>query len=106
MISDGWWITGKPPDESARRPLEPEELVERDGKMYILEPNDFTHIFDPETSKTPENQKQIAALDLDSPWIGACGQLVKLRQFVSTKAKIPPTCRQCLEIYQKEYARK
>lgn len=106
MISDSWWITGKPPDESARRPLEPEELVERDGKMYILEPNDFTHIFDSEASKKPENAAQLSKMDIDHVWPAACGQLPRLRHFVSTKAKVPPTCRQCLEIYQKEYARK
>ena len=101
MISDGWWTFGreprpagqKGPREDGPRMLNPEEIQIKDGKVYFLEANDFTHIFNPTNPNPPSGNK-------DHSTLAACGQYPRIRNFVSLKANVEPTCKACAEIYR------
>ncbi len=92
-----WQIFGKEPapkgskePRPGARQLQPNEIQIRDGKVYFLEVDDFTHIMDP---RIP-----VGSLPTTGP--AACGQFPKLKNFVSLKSNIPPTCKQCAEVYE------
>jgi hypothetical protein len=97
-----WQIFGRPPMHGPTqkeprvdkpRLLTSDEIQIRDGKIYFLEANDFTHVYDPQ--KPP-----VAGMDRDSAHDAACGQRPRLRHFVSLKGNQPPTCKECLKIYR------
>jgi hypothetical protein len=101
MMSDGWWIFGreprpagqKGPREDGPRLLNPQEIQMKDGQVYFLEVNDFTHIFDPKNPNRPTDDKDKSAQ-------AACGQYPRIRNFISLKANVEPTCKACAEIYR------
>ena len=100
MLSDGWWIFGREPavkgskePRDGPRLLNPEEIQITDGKVYFLEANDFTHIFDPANPTRPTGDKDKSAL-------AACGQWPRIRNFISLKANVEPTCKGCAEVYR------
>lgn len=88
-----WQVWGKPPNENAERMLLPGEICDLgSGKMGWLDPEDFTHILhgpliDP-AAKIPN---------------AACGAKVNAKCFISTKANVEPTCKECAEVWRKEY---
>lgn len=99
MLSDGWFMMAKPPDgPSVIRLLEPDEYVEKDGKIYWFELDDFTHIVDPAKPMDPNNLKAVHP--------AACGDLPKIGKFVSLKANVPPTCKRCAEVYAERFAKR
>jgi hypothetical protein len=100
QLSDKWWIFGKEPapkggskgmGDNPVRELQPDEIQIKDGKVYFLETDDYTHIMDP---KNPAPRPSPAS----NP--AACGQWPKMKNFISLKANIPPSCRQCAEVYK------
>ena len=101
MLSDGWWIFGREPRpagqtgprEDVARLLNPDEIQIKDGKVYFLEANDFTHIFDPKNTDRPSGDKDKSAQ-------AACGQWPRIRNFISLRANVEPTCKGCAEVYR------
>ena len=102
MLSDGWWMLGKPPDGSLLRPLEPEEYTMKDGKVYWYELNDFTHIMDPKRKLTEVG----SVIDKAKIWPAACGESPSVKRIISLKADIEPSCPKCAEVYRERYAKK
>jgi hypothetical protein len=103
MLSDEWAIFGKPPEgPAALRLLEPEEYTMKDGKVYWLELNDFTHIVDPKRELTSIGRIN----DKAKIWPAACGESPSVKQIISLKANIEPSCPKCAEVYRERYAAK
>lgn len=104
MLSDEWCMLGKPPEgpTSFLRPLEPEEYTVKVGKVFWYELNDFTHIVDPKRELT-----SIGRIDDKAKiWPAACGKSPSVKQIISLKANIEPSCTKCAEVYRERYASK
>jgi hypothetical protein len=84
----GWQMWGEGPNELT--PYEVADLGE--GKFGWIGDEDRTHIIHAQSvradSKVPN---------------AACGAQVNAKCFISTKANIEPTCRECKEVWEREY---
>lgn len=97
-MNSEWEIWAKPHLESDKRQIDPLEIaLQRDGTYLHMEPNDYTHVFDPLSPIDP-------TADIDKNHMAACGSQVRIRNFVSTKQKVPPSCRACAVIFAERYA--
>ena len=104
-----WQVWGIPPfgtqaamkdlnsnGKSVERLLTPYEILDiGKGKWAWIDPEDRTHILhgpliDPK-AKVPN---------------AACGAQVNAKCFISTKANVEPSCRECAEVWKKEYRNK
>lgn len=94
-----WQIWGVVPAQdslSAERMLTPDELIfQPDGKVFIRQAEDYTHIIHAQT--IPPGARIPPA---------ACGAQVNTKCFISTKANVEPTCKGCAEVWRREYKSK
>ena len=100
-----WSIFGKEPAPKGSkeprppaRQLLPHEIQIKDGKVFFLETDDYTHIMDPAVPSVTDRGVQ-GRPDMPTG-MAACGQWPKMKNFISLKANIPPTCKQCAEVYK------
>jgi hypothetical protein len=101
QIAD-WQIWGIPPFGTQKdgmyvdRLLTPYDISDMGhGKFAWIDPEDRTHILhgpliDPK-AKVPN---------------AACGASVNAKAFISTKANVEPSCRECAEVWRREYRNK
>ncbi len=100
-----WQVWGTPPltleemEAGAReelRQLEPSEFktIIKEGieRAYWLEPEDFTHIIH---APTLEPKQKVPH--------AACGVSVPADCFISTKANVEPTCKECAAVWREHY---
>lgn len=86
-VNNGWEMFG--PDG---QPILPSQVHVTDGRVMLLEPEDFTHVQNPNAEDQPENKKLARA---------RCGGVFKHQAFASTLENAPPpTCTVCLAALQ------
>ncbi len=73
------------------KPLLKGEYIEKQGRFYLLEAEDFTHIQKP--GPGPDTKHKLA--------LALCGNEFKFSAFASTLENAPPpTCKTCAAMYQ------
>ena len=95
-----WQMWGTPPSEEhhgaqigVERLLLPDEVCDLgNGKMGWRQAEDYTHIIHAPT--IPDGARIPPA---------ACGAKVKADCFISTKANVEPTCKECVKVWRREY---
>jgi len=88
-----WQIWGTMPQEKSERILTPYDVVDLGkGKWAAIDVEDRSHIIHAPT--IPAGARVPPA---------ACGASVNAKCFISTKANIEPSCRECAEVWRKEY---
>jgi hypothetical protein len=82
--------------EGVERLVTPYDVVScGSGKWAALDAEDRTHIIHAQT--IPPGARIPPA---------ACGAQVNAKAFISTKANVEPSCRECAEVWKREYRNK
>jgi hypothetical protein len=89
-----WQMWGTPPSEKEERILQPDEVVIGTApfRVSFKQAEDYTHIIHAQT--IPPGARIPPA---------ACGAQVNAKCFISTKANVEPSCRECAEVWRREY---
>lgn len=87
-----WQMWGTPPNEKEERQLLLHEVHFVGNKVEWKEPDDYTHLID------PNGQGRVPP--------AVCGARVKVSSFISAAANLTPTCKACAESYRKGYPAK
>jgi len=93
QFREPWKPWGKPPDSPVEIMLTPYELADlAHGTFGWIQDEDRTHII--HAPSIPPGAKVPPA---------ACGASVNAKCFISTKANLEPSCRECAEVWRREY---
>jgi hypothetical protein len=89
-----WQMWGTPPSEKEERILQPDEVVIGTApfRVSFKQAEDYTHIIHAQT--IPPGARIPPA---------ACGAQVNAKCFIRTKANVEPSCRECAEVWRREY---